>query len=344
MGSPPASSSLRSDSAGITHGYRSRRRYAPVRRGCKAVPTQSCNHNSLLPLPLLLLLLLLLHPVGAEREQEQEQEQEREREREEEWFGISALASGEGAPYAGAVQWTLHTREEHMRDDIETASPQLATTLIVGLLTLLLGMLLGAASLVSQAVPVQGKGTDADAVPPGQLSHVPGASSGRTAWRAKEQAWQAGRLEMLVLNEAELNQWSAERLAPPKEEPDAQLPFWQSRLRVVLAPVNFRLVEDRLQLATQIELPGLFAGKKFHCELSGRLVATWEGLRFVPEQASIGQAPVGSVAALRKRLYGFLLDRYLRLEAVSWLPESFGGLESAQISAGQLVLRRQARG
>jgi len=231
-----------------------------------------------------------------------------------------------------------------MRDEIETASPNLTTALILGLITLLLGMLLGLASLVSQPVPVHAKAPDAEAIELGRAYHVPGARTGRSQWRAKEQAWQDGQLEALVLSAVDLNQWSEERLAPPKADPDAQLPFWKGLLRVITDPVNFRFVDDRLQLATQIELPGLFAGKKIQCELTGRLVATWEGLRFVPERGNVGQAPFGSLPFFRERLYRFLLDRYLQLEPISWLPESLVELESAQIAEGQLVLRRQPRG
>jgi hypothetical protein len=231
-----------------------------------------------------------------------------------------------------------------MSTNSDAAGPRLTSVLIIGLLTFALGKLLAIASLVSQPVTVLTKEPDPESVTPGIVYHVRGDRSGRTVWRAKEEAWREGTVSVLSLSEAELNQWSRERLKLSSAAPAAEGSSWRDKLKVNASPVNFKIVGDQLQLATEVDLGETFKDRTFMYQVTGHFSSTSRGVRFVRDKASLGQAPVGAFPFYGDVVYSLVSDRFTEGPEGEWLAESFAGLESVEIADGQLILRRRAEG
>lgn len=226
----------------------------------------------------------------------------------------------------------------------EDYGPGMGGVVLSGLITLLIGMVLGGFSLVTQKVDVLSNEPDPDSLIPGKLVYVKGTRSGRTSWRGKEQAWKAGELSTLILTEAELNQWSDSRLKMKKPVSAEDDGGWLSMFDLEVSPVNFRIIEDKLQMAAEVQLPGLLPGSTYIYQVKGQFQASPEGLEFIPESGSFGQAPIGAVPVAGDMVFSLLGKQYEGAEDISWLLDAFGNLESAEIADGQLILRRRTNG
>ena len=216
--------------------------------------------------------------------------------------------------------------------------------LFIGFLSLCLGVLLGVASLITLPVVELTRAIDPEDVEPGKVYYLKGQQSGRSSWRAKEDAWRAGMVDVLRLSETELNQWSRQRLdieLPTSEEEPSE---FQATLAYLPTAVNFRIVEDEIQLGTSIELDGYLKDKKVIYQVVGKFEGSSSGVRFVPESGNIGSAPLGSVPLIRNLLFNAVKGRFADGTDLDWLGESLGDVESAEIVEGQLVLRRRAEG
>jgi hypothetical protein len=168
---------------------------------------------------------------------------------------------------------------------------------------------------------------------------------GRTAWRGKEQAWKQRQVDRLILTEAEINQWSEERLEMPTPEADEEAASsWKDTFRITVEPVNFRILEDRVQLATEVAMPELFPDLEFLYQVFGRFEPAPDGVIFVPEEGTLGRAPLGSLPLARDWLYNLVRKQFSSLDATDWLAESLQETESIEISDGRLVLQRKSRG
>ncbi|NDV62223.1 hypothetical protein G0Q06_07170 [Puniceicoccales bacterium CK1056] len=226
----------------------------------------------------------------------------------------------------------------------EPNDPSLILVLFIGFLSFCIGGILGVASLISLPVVESTKALEPDEIEPGTVYYIKGQQSGRTAWRAKEDAWRAGMVDVLRLSEPELNQWSRDRL-DIDESPDAKdASDLEGTFHFLPSAVNFRVVEDGLQLATKIELGGYLKDKTVIYQVTGRFEDSAHGIRFVPLSGNIGAAPLGSIPVVRDLLFGLLTKRISKGADVDWLGESLDNLESAEIAEGKLVLRRKAEG
>lgn len=226
----------------------------------------------------------------------------------------------------------------------EPLGPNMSVVLFTGFLTFLIGAGLGLASLVSQPVLAYSSEPDLEQIEPGEVIYVRGSRSGRTAWRGKEQAWRQRQVDRLIVTEAELNQWSQERLEMPRPDADEEVAAsWKDKLRIVVEPVNFRILDEQVQLATELTMPDMLPGQTFHYQVFGRFESSPEGVVFIPEEGTLGRAPLGSVPLARDWLYAFVRGRFSALESANWLTESLQETESIEISDGRLVLQRGNR-
>lgn len=219
----------------------------------------------------------------------------------------------------------------------------MSSVLILGLLTLFLGKMLGLASLVSQPVIVLTKDPNPDNLVPGTVYYQKGEASGRTVWRAKEEAWKEGTVSVLSLSETELNQWSRDRLKVEAPVPSEDSGF-MDRFQLQVAPVNFRILEDQVQLATEVKIGDFFGERSFVYQVKGRFESTPEGVKFVHEKGSLGSAPFGSFPVYGNILFSMVAGSYDAAPDMEWLQESMANLESVEIEGGQLILRRRAEG
>jgi hypothetical protein len=67
-------------------------------------------------------------------------------------------------------------------------------------------------------------------------------------------------------------------------------------------------------------------------------------VRFVPEQTSVGQAPIGIVEQSNDLLLTFIGQQFSGVSAVDWLPSALEELDSIEIVDEQLVLNRRVEG
>lgn len=225
----------------------------------------------------------------------------------------------------------------------ESLGPNMSVVVITGLLTFILGGMLGLASLISQPVTTLANVPKADTLKPGEVIFVRGSRLARSAWRDKEEALKQGQWDLLAVTESEINQWSEQHLkAEAPKEAEGEEPGWMDRLRLEVQPVNARLDGERLQLATELKLPGLLPNSSFLYQIFGRFESTPDGVRFVPEEGTLGRAPLGSLPLTREWLYGWVLNQYAEIEGAVWLASVMEGLDSIDMADGQLVLRPRA--
>jgi hypothetical protein len=165
----------------------------------------------------------------------------------------------------------------------ETSSDsRLSGAIVAGVITFLLGGLLALASLISQPVEIRSRAPDPESLKPGEVHIVRGEHVGRTAWRSKEQAWMSAQVDRMILTETELNQWSGERLVAPKSSDEEAPSGWTDRFRMTVAPVNFLIMDEGIQLFTELRFPGLFADAVFPYRVFGHLETVPGGVRFTP--------------------------------------------------------------
>lgn len=222
----------------------------------------------------------------------------------------------------------------------EDYGPGLAPAIFLGFLTFIIGAILGAASMVSQAVTPLSKTANKDDLEPGVVYYIRGDRLGRAPWEAKEEAWKAGTVSVLEVSEQELNLWSSKRLLtklPPAPAEDAS---WMDKLDMSATAVNFLIEDNTLQLATELSVPGLLGDRSFVYQVRGSFIREGDSVRFVPETGSLGSAPLGNIPAVKGMLFSMVSSLFNNTEAGDWVPGSLENLDSVVISEGQLVLKR----
>lgn len=227
----------------------------------------------------------------------------------------------------------------------ESHGPRLTPVIVLGLLSFLLGGFLGTISLVTRPVTTYRKAPDPESLKPGEVYFLRGDRGGASSWRAKEEAWRTGQVDRLILTEAELNEWSRARMDPADRDSGTDEDSgWLDKMQLTASPVDFRILEDGLQVATELELPELFPNSTYICQFRGRLTAGPDGLQFRPQEGTLGRAPLGSVPGTRELLYHFVRSRFSGIEPIEWLAESLGEVESVEIGEDHLILRRATAG
>jgi hypothetical protein len=227
----------------------------------------------------------------------------------------------------------------------EPEGPRLTTVIILGLLTFLLGGVLGTLSLITRPVTTYRNPPDPESLKPGEVYFLRGNRNSSDQWQVKETSWKNGALNRLAISEGELNEWSRHRLDPGESEdvPESEA-SWMDKLEVTVTPIDFRILENGLQMATELELPGLFPRTTFIYQVKGRLVAGPEGLRFQPETGTLGRAPLGSVPVARGLLYHFVRKQFDETGYSESLRELLGEVGSVEIVEDRLILERAAAG
>ncbi|MEX0330279.1 MAG: hypothetical protein AB3N64_02540 [Puniceicoccaceae bacterium] len=225
----------------------------------------------------------------------------------------------------------------------EPTGPRMSSVIIIGVLTFILGKMLGLASLVTQPVIVVNKEPNPENVVPGTVYYQKGTSSGRTVWRAKEEAWREGTVSVLSLSETELNQWGRDRFKKTSSAPSEEEGF-MDRVQLHVSAVNFRILEDEVQMASEVRIGDLFGERTFIYQVRGHFESTSDGVKFVHEKGTLGSAPLGHFPVYGDVLFSLVSGSLEETPEMEWLPESLASLESIEIEGGQLILRRRAQG
>lgn len=227
----------------------------------------------------------------------------------------------------------------------EPDGPNMGGVLFIGFLSLLFGGMLGVCSLISQPVRVLTQEPEPDLLAPGEVYFIRGDRNIRSPWRAKEEAWKARQVNRLIVTEGELNLWSENRLvvAEPKDEEESS--GWGGNFQLSLTAVNFRIMEEQVQMVTDLKLPALLPNTTFTYKVVGRFAPDAEGgYVFIPEEGTLGQAPLGNVPVVRELLFGFLRRQFEKAGELEWVAESFAEMDVLETTPGRMVMQRKERG
>lgn len=223
----------------------------------------------------------------------------------------------------------------------EPNGPRIISVLFMGFICLVLGAVLGVASLVSQSVTELTKAPEEGTMEPGEVYVVKGVRTGGTNWRQKEDAIQSGALAQVTLSESDLNRWSASRLKGPKVPSNDEEVAWMDRLQLYPGNVNFNIIDYVVQVSFEVEFGGYLKDKTVLCTVRGTFESTPNGVVFVPVAATIGQAPVGVVSQAGDLFLGYVSKRFIEDPALEWIPLALEELESIEVVDEELVLKRR---
>ena len=220
--------------------------------------------------------------------------------------------------------------------------PSLTVVVTCGVLTALLGALLGIISLATQSVFELKEPLPPERQEAGMVYFVKGSPSSSARWRALRSQILAGTPGTIKFDEGDLNSWANSMLvlsSPNRgEEGESEAVPGLFGLKVNVTGVNFRMEGDELQVAAYLEFPALASGKRFTYQARGSFDSGWGGLKFQPDEGTLGRAEIVSIpflgSALNKKLIG------LFTQSPEWgaLSEAWGKVASVEIAEGQATL------
>lgn len=244
-------------------------------------------------------------------------------------------------------------------------------TILLGLLTLLLGSVLGVLSLATQKVEEVASMPQPEDRKPGVVYLLRGEDAPGARWRRKRNTILRGDPGKVVFTESDLNDWARNQLkvARPQGEKKNEgteggavltrtedetegatgegedaaekdgfaAPGW---LKVEIVPTapNFAFLEGQLQMVTYLEVPAL-GGRKFVYRVVGYFEKEEDGLvRFVPVEGSVGRAPLGNVPFLGAQINTLIMSLFQNSPEWRDLTDPWKHIESIRVDNGELAV------
>jgi len=209
----------------------------------------------------------------------------------------------------------------------ERRLPLMPLALTAGFLSLLLGALLGLVSLATQPVREVTVMPAPEEQEPGLIYYVKGREVGGQQWRAKQAAFKQQQVGVYPLTEGDLNQWARNtiRVATPGRDDETG-----PGLVVPSAP-NFRLVDDRLQISTYVEIP-LVGSQRFVYCVTGRLESDGSGVTFVAEEGHLNRAPIARIPLLGGLVQSLVEGAFATAPEAIALQEAFARVTQAEVT------------
>jgi hypothetical protein len=212
----------------------------------------------------------------------------------------------------------------------EPKGPKPYEVIIGAFLSIILGVLLAAVYLVSQ--PVE----EVDELPPETQRdrRTVYFVEGRTGsaldfnWRPKATAFEEGVSGSIELVEEELNQWAAVTF------PDLEDMESEGMLSIMPRSVNFRVDDDRLHIASNLEISVFGFGGEYLAQSRGNLVQRDGRYVFAPESLALGgfRVPHGGLIDL---LVGRVLSAFDPPEELS---EAWSRMSRAEVQGDRLIV------
>lgn len=219
-------------------------------------------------------------------------------------------------------------------------SPSLVVALILGVLTVLLGLILGSISLMSQKVIEVPKLPEPEERVAGAVYYVKGSDAPGARWRTKRNQLIRGEPGVISLGETDLNDWARTQFKPeaPKEGEEVEKPSFLG-LELHLSPPNFRIADGELQISSYIELPQFSKSRKFVYQARGHFVKSGDGgFSFRVEEGSIGKAPLLNVPGLGGIIHSQLQGYFKNASEWSELEQHWKKATNVEIDGNQLQL------
>lgn len=219
------------------------------------------------------------------------------------------------------------------------APKSVKVVLVLGLLAALGGAILGFMSLVTQ--PVTELRSAPEELDPASVYYIKGPNSNSSRWRTVRAEIFKGSAGKLEVSDGDLNSWASAMFTPSQLKPVAAVdgestPSAPSLfgLKMSVSGVNFRIVDDELQMAAYLEFPSLAPGKRIAYQALGSFQTGSKGPRFKARKITLGRASLSSVPVV-----GGIVNRRLVSQfevAPEWgaLAEVWADVAAIDISEG----------
>lgn len=216
------------------------------------------------------------------------------------------------------------------------AEGNLAASIILGLLTAVVGALLGIFSLAVQPVAEVREMPAEENIKEDTVYFIMGKDN-RVPYKRKETAFVEGKTGQISLSEADLNNWAADTFKFSKPKPEEG----ESSNMILLTPSSpsFRIADSVLQVSMNVEVEAFGKKRKMKYFSKGDFTNTGMGYAFTPHVTYMGSAqlpPVGVASLIGDRL----LDIFKQTERYPEFQKAWSSLSNVRLEGDQLILVR----
>ena len=222
--------------------------------------------------------------------------------------------------------------------DNEGGGPTVAGSVIIGLISALVGAFLAAANLAFLPVSAVKELPEGEDLDPKAVYFIQGEERGGTQWSAKRDFLTTGRSGAIVVTEGELNRWARSKFrANPKGKGDGGV---FDMVKFHAASPNFRIAEGLLQISAQMNIPLLKGGKIFVYQTQGSFDNDSGVYEFKAESGYLGRCPIPSVVNLPAIVFNMLSGQFADADEFAALEPQWASLTEIRLEGRQLVLVR----
>lgn len=209
-------------------------------------------------------------------------------------------------------------------------------SVILGLVTALMGLMLGITSLALEPVTEVREMPKEDAIKPKTVYYITGKESGGS-YKGQERAFLERRPGAIAMSEADLNRWAADTFRFAQPTPEEQ----ENAGLITMRPSapNFRLFDGQMQIGLNVEVDAFGNEYKVRYFTTGYFATAGAGYAFIPTDSYMGSAhlPPQAVAPLfASTLFGV----FQNTEQYPVLYEAWISLSIVSIDGDKLVLTR----
>jgi len=220
----------------------------------------------------------------------------------------------------------------------EPAGPGLAGAIVAAILSVIIGGALAAANLVILPVVVVKEIPPEEERVPKTVYFISGGDKGGNTWKQKRTFLQGGRSGSLLLIEGDLNRWAKSTFKPDPQKDEAG--GLLSKISMVPETPNFRIIDDQLQISSQLTIPIVGGGKRFLFQARGNFVNEAGVNKFKAESGYIGTCPIPKFGGLPNIVYNLLASKFMQSEEYEALNPNWSQLSQVVIENNQLKLVR----
>ena len=217
----------------------------------------------------------------------------------------------------------------------EEYSPSAAAIITAAFVSVLLGLTGAVVNLTATAVTEVPELPNEEEVDTTAVYFVKGSERRGSAWKNKRSALAGGRKGTVSVSEGELNAWARTSFKPnPRDEKEHGSTLLG--IRVVPSTPNFKIEEDTLQIASdlQIQIP-LVGSRSFAYQVKGSFKDKGGVQVFVPSKSYIGSCPIPLLSGF---FFNFLAGSFYEHDEYAALNPSWAKLGSLTLKKEELTL------
>ena len=223
-----------------------------------------------------------------------------------------------------------------MAKESEESGPSLGGSLTLAIVSALIGAMLAAVNLAFLPISLVKELPPEEERDPKVVYYIAGEEKGGTTWKTKKAIIEKARKGGIAISEGELNRWARTSFKPdPKAGKSESI---MGKVKMVPATPNFRIVDDRLQISSQIGIPILSASKKFLFQAKGSLSNDSGVYQFEAQSGYIGACPIPEFGGMPKLLFNLAAKSFTISEEYEKLYPAWIQLSDATLERGKLKL------